>query len=274
MSIITISRRTFSEGKKIAEEIARILEYECVGREVLLSASEEFGVPEEKLYKATHEAPSFLGMTTSARKQYIAYVKAAFAAYMLKDNIVYHGPAGELLIHGVSHLLRIRINAEPGDRIAERMRRENISYKEAQKNILRDDEKHGKLMKWVYGKDDTDPSLYDLVINISHIGAEKAVELVTSTVQQKKFQAMTYSTDLMKNIELSCRVAATLIDIDLDIRVRSEDGNVHVHTKASGRAMKKNEAEIKERTMKVVGVESVEVHMSEDLFDRIAGEMR
>jgi len=110
-------------------------------------------------------------------------------------------------------------------------------------------------MKWVYGKDDADPSLYDLVINISHIGVEKAVELVTSTVRQKKFQAMTYSTRLMKNIELSCRVAATLIDIDPDIRVRSEDGNVHVHTK-------------------VVGVESVEVHMSEDLFDRIAGDMR
>ena len=274
MSIITISRRTYSRGKEIAEEVARILEYECIGREVLRSASEEFGVPEDKLYKATHDAPSLLGMTPDARKRYIAYVKAAFAAYMLKDNVVYHGPAGELLIQGLSHLLKVRITASLEDRIALKVERDGISEKEARKGILRDDEKHGKLMKWVYGKDDTDASLYDLVMNVSQINVEKAVEIITSTVRHKKFQPMTYSIRLMKDIELSCRVTANLIDIDPNIRVRSEDGKVHVHTKASGRAMKKNVEIIKERTAKLPGVESVEVHMAEDLFERIAGEMR
>ena len=274
MSIITISRRTYSRGKEIAEEVARLLGYECVGREVLRSASEQFEVSEEKLYRATHDAPSLLGMTPNVRKRYIAYVKAAFAAYMLKDNVVYHGPAGELLIQGLSHLLKIRITASLEDRIDLKMQRDNISEKDAQKSILRDDEQHGKLMKWVYGKDDTDASLYDLVINVSQINVEKAVEIITSTVKHKKFQPMTYSIKLIKNIELSCRVAANLIDVDPDIRVRSEDGKVHIHTKASGRAMKKNVAVIEEKTMKLPGVVSVEVHMAEDLFERIAGEMR
>jgi cytidylate kinase len=274
MSIMTISRRSYSRGKEIAEEVARLLGYECVGREVLLAASKEYGVPEEKLYKATHDAPSFLGMTPTARKRYIAYVKAAFAAYMLEDNVVYHGPAGELLIQGVSHLLRVRITAALEDRIALKMERDGIPEKEARKGILRDDEQHGKLMKWVYGRDDTDASLYDLVINVSQISVEKAVEIITSTVKHKKFQPITYSVKLLKNIELSCRVAANLVDTDPDIRVRSEDGKVHVHAKASGRAMKKNAAIIEERTAKLPGVVSVEVHMSEDLFERIAGGMR
>ncbi len=112
------------------------------------------------------------------------------------------------------------------------------------------------------------------MINIGQIDVEKAVEIITSTVRHRKFQPMTYSIKLLKNIELSCRVKAHLIDIDPDIEVRSEDGNVHVHTKASGRAMKKNAETIEERAAKLPGVVSVEVHMSEDLFDRIAGEMR
>ncbi|UCD56870.1 MAG: cytidylate kinase-like family protein [Candidatus Hydrogenedentota bacterium] len=274
MSIITVSRRSYSRGKEIAEEVARLLGYECIGREVLQSASREFGIPEAKLYEATHEAPSFLGMTPNTRKRCIAYVKAAFAAYMLKDNVVYHGPAGELLIHGVSHLLRVRIIADLEHRIALKMERENISEEEARKSILRDDKQHAKLMKWVYGRDDADVSLYDLVINLGQISVEEAVEIITSTVKHNKFQPMTYSIKLMENIELSCRVTANLIDIDPDIKVRSEDGKVHVHTKASGRAIKKNAAIIKERTTKLLGVKNVEVHMSEDLFERIAGGMR
>lgn len=274
MSIVTISRRTYSRGKEVAEKVAEALGYECIGREVLQLASKEYGIPEDRLYKATHEAPSFLGITPNARKRYIAYVKAAFAAYMLKDNVVYHGPAGELLIQGVSHLLRVRINADMEERVALRMERDKVTEKEARKQILRDDDKHGKLMKWVYGRDDTDARLYDLVINVSQIGVEKAVEIITSTVKLKKFQPMAYSIRLLKNIELSCRVAAHLIDLDPDIRVRSEGGSVHVYAKASGRGMKKTPEIIKQRALKLPGVKSIEVHMSEDLFERIAGEMR
>jgi len=274
MSIITISRRSYSRGKEIAEEVARQMNYKCIGRAVLRTASEEFGVPESKLYKATHDAPSFLGMTPITRKKYIAYVTAAFAAHMLKDNVVYHGPAGELLIQGVSHLLRVRIIADLEDRIAVRMERENVPESEARKGILHDDDKHGKLMKWVYDRDDNDASLYDLVINISQIGVDKAVEIITSTAKNKKFQPMTYSIRLMENIELSSRVRANLIDIDPEIVVRSDAGKVHIHTKASGKAMTKNVETIKKRTGQLAGVVDVEVHMSEDLFDSIAGGMR
>jgi cytidylate kinase len=274
MSIITISRRTYSRGKEIAEETAKALGYKCVGRKVLQSASKGFGVPEERLYRATHEAPSFLGITQTHRKQYIAYVTAVFAAYMLEDDVVYHGPAGELLIQGVSHVLRVRINADLEGRIAVRVERENISEDEARKKILHDDDKHAKLMKWVYDTDDTDPSLYDLVLDVSDVGVEKAIEAITSTVKQKKYQPMTYSIKLMKNIELACRVKAHLIDLDSDMTVRSEDGIIHVHTKAAGRAKKKNKAAIEERAAKIPGVAGVEVHMADDLFGNIAGEMR
>ena len=274
MPIITISKRTYDRSEEIAERVAQIMGYECIGREVFVSASHEFDIPEEKLYDAILGSPSLLGMSPTKRKRYIAYVQAAVAEYMLKDNVVYYGPAGHLLIQGVSHVLRVRIIADLEDRIALKMKMEKVSEKEARKSILHDDEQRRKWVQTVYGKDVTDPSLYDLVINIGQITVDQAVDIITRTVKSRKFQPMTYSTNLMKNIELSCRVRAHLIDIDPEIRVRSENGNVHVYAKASGRARKKHAEIINERAMKLPGVKSVEVHMSEDMFERIAGEMR
>ena len=60
MSIITISRGSYSKGREIAEKVARKLNYECLSRDIVLEASEEFNVPEIKLVRAIHDAPSML----------------------------------------------------------------------------------------------------------------------------------------------------------------------------------------------------------------------
>ncbi|MFH0945762.1 MAG: cytidylate kinase family protein, partial [Planctomycetota bacterium] len=49
MTLITISRGSYSRGKQIAEIVAKKLGYDCVAREILLSASSEYNVPEIKV---------------------------------------------------------------------------------------------------------------------------------------------------------------------------------------------------------------------------------
>ena len=46
MSIITISRGSFSKGKEVAEKLAEKLNYECISRDILIEASEHFNIPE------------------------------------------------------------------------------------------------------------------------------------------------------------------------------------------------------------------------------------
>ena len=67
MTIITISRGSYSKGKEIAEKTAQKLGYECVSRDVLLEASEHFNIPEIRLIRALHDAPSILERFTYAR---------------------------------------------------------------------------------------------------------------------------------------------------------------------------------------------------------------
>ena len=52
MSVITISRGSYSRGKEVAEKVAKQLGYECISRDILLEASEEFNIPEIRLIRA------------------------------------------------------------------------------------------------------------------------------------------------------------------------------------------------------------------------------
>src|SRR5208283_3861278 len=164
MGIITISRGSYTKGKEIAEKVAKKLGYECVARETLLEASQEFHVPETKLVRALHDAPSILDRFSYGKEKFLAYYEASFLKHLQKDNIVYHGLAGHFLLKGVSHVLKVRILADMDERVKLEMQREKISEKQAYRLLKNDDEERVKWSKYVYGIDTNDPSLYDLVI--------------------------------------------------------------------------------------------------------------
>ncbi|MEW5817404.1 MAG: cytidylate kinase family protein, partial [Spirochaetota bacterium] len=103
MSIITISRGSYSRGETVATKVAAKLGYECIGRDVLLEASKEFNIPGVKLVRAIHDAPSILDRFTYGKEKYIAYIQAALLKHLQKDKVVYHGLAGHFFIRNISH---------------------------------------------------------------------------------------------------------------------------------------------------------------------------
>ena len=60
LAIITISRGSYSKGKEVAEKVSQRLGYDCVSRDVIVEASEQFNIPEIKLVRALHDSPSVL----------------------------------------------------------------------------------------------------------------------------------------------------------------------------------------------------------------------
>jgi len=269
VQIITISTDRYTKGAEIAEKVAQRMGFECVSREVILSASKEYGVPEMKLQKAIRDIPTILDRFSRERQRYMAYIKAAVADYMLKHDIVYHGLVGHPIIRGVSHVLKVRIIANLEDRIRIEMDRENISEEKARKAIATLDDQQKKWGKAVYGIDVTNPIFYDLIINVGRIwldDTEDAVEMIVNTAGHKKFHPNTYSMNCLKNIALSCRVKAALIDKDVNVEVKSDKGNVFVYTKSMKRKNHKTRLAFKEEIMKIDGVENVEVYGDKKSF--------
>jgi hypothetical protein len=71
MSVVTISRGTFSGGKRLAECLAERLKYRCVDRDVIVEKAAAWGVSQEELRAALEKPPTFLERFRSKRYLYI-----------------------------------------------------------------------------------------------------------------------------------------------------------------------------------------------------------
>jgi hypothetical protein len=60
MSVITVSRGSFSGGKALAECLAARLGYRCVGREAIVERAAASGVSHQHLLDALLKPPGFL----------------------------------------------------------------------------------------------------------------------------------------------------------------------------------------------------------------------
>jgi cytidylate kinase len=233
MSIITISRGSYSRGKEVAEKLAEVLGYKCLSRDILLKASEQFDIPEIKLVRAIHDAPSILDRFTFGKERYVAYLRSALLQQVQKDNVVYHGLAGHYFLKGIPHVLKVRIIADFEDRVQEEMRRENISAKEAGDILRKDDNERRKWGLHLYGIDTWDANLYDLILHIQTLRVADAVDIIRCALERPCFQTTPQSQKIMDDLVLGAQVKAALSEDFPAALVSAQDGEVLVGLKSS-----------------------------------------
>ena len=253
MSIITISRGSYSRGKEVAEKLARSLNYQCLSREILLEASERYNIPEIKLVRAIHDAPSILERFTYSKETYVAYIRAALLGQARKDNLVYHGLAGHFLLKGIPHVLKVRIIADLEDRVKEEMKRENISAKEARRILLKDDEERRKWSKNLYGIDTWDSKLYDLVIIIKCLTVDDAVDTINCVLNGHRFQTTPESQKLVDETSMAAGIEAALIQDIPSIKVKAKNAEVFIYLKKDLCGDEELTSRIKRLAAKVAG---------------------
>lgn len=260
MAIITISRGSYSRGREVARKTAERLGYEVISRDLLIETSGYYNIPEIKLVRAIHDAPSILNRFTLGKQAFVACVRSTLTQRAVKDNLVYHGLAGHLLLRDISHAVNVRIIADMEDRATEEMARENISRAEALAILQKDDTERRKWTHSLYGVDPWDPSLYDLVINIKRLTIDDAVDLVIETANRKCFETTPESQQHLKDLAIACQVKATLVLEDsLDVAVTCEFGNVLVYTKLGHRQTGRLTERVKTLPQTIEGINNIEV---------------
>jgi cytidylate kinase len=255
MAIITVSRGSYSKGKEVAEKVAQRLGYSCISRDLLVEASEQFNIPEIKLIRALHDAPSILERFTYGREQYLAYFAAALLERVQKDNVVYHGLAGHFYLKGITHVLKVRILADLEDRVRLEMAREGISREEALYILKKDDHERRQWSLKLFGVDTWDPSLYDLVIHISKISVDDAVAIICHTVGLEHFKTTLESQKALNDLALAAHVRAALVKGYPNAKVRARDGSVEVSIGGDLKSSHHLAVEVKALAEKVPGVQ-------------------
>lgn len=261
MAIITVSRGSYSRGKDVAEKLADALGYECISRDILLEASEEFNTPEIKLIRALHDAPTVLERFHFGKERFISYVKSALLEHVKRDNVVYHGLAGHYFLQDIAHVLKVRIIADMDDRVREEMNRENIPADKALYVLKKDDEERRKWGIQLYGMDTWDSRLYDLVLHIKALTVEDAVRIIQDTVEKETFRTTSESQKHLEDLALAARVQAALVESFPKVNVTADGGHVFISSfDEKLLTREEDETKIKDIAEKVGGVSDVTIH--------------
>ncbi len=227
MAIITISRGCYSHGKEIAEKTAEILGYECVSREILIEASKFFNVPEKKLLKSIHDAPSVLDRITRGKERYLSYIETALWDHVRKDNVVYHGHAGHLLLKNFTRVLKVRIIAEMEDRVGMLQKEKGFTEEEAVAYIRKDDDERQNWTRYLYRKEVSDAALYDMVIKIGAFTIDDACELIANAARKDTFRLSEEGVQQMNDMAIESRLHGLLADV-CNAEIRISKGMVHI----------------------------------------------
>jgi hypothetical protein len=130
MAIIAISRGTFSGGEALAKRVAERLGYQCLGREANLeAAARRYRIPADQLAAAMEKRPSFLERVIGERAAYLTFVRASLCEQAREGNLVYHGYLGQLLFPDISHVIAVRVIADPEFRIQAAMQHARLHRK-------------------------------------------------------------------------------------------------------------------------------------------------
>jgi cytidylate kinase len=232
MQIITVSRGSQSYGQEFARKLADKLDYLCISREEILEEATQQKIPIGKLETAIIKPHIFSEELALELEHYKALATSILCAKALNNNIVYHGRTGHLLLPGIDHILKIRVITDIESRIDIVMQKLALSRNKAKQYIEQLDQDRKKWIKQFYNVDWDISSLYDVVINLSHMNVENAATAVCAMAQLPEFQVTPSIIKSLQDLHLASR-ARLLLAMDkrtshMNIKIRASNSVVYV----------------------------------------------
>jgi len=233
MSVITVSRGTFSGGKILAECLAQQLEYRCIDRDVIVERAAASGVSQEELRNALEKPPTLLERFQHRKYLYLTLIQAALTEEVRTGRVVYHGNAGHLLLRPGGPVFRLRIIAPLEFRIKMCQDRLRLNRSEAVAYIQRMDQDRQKWTHYLYGVDWGNPTHYDLVINLEHVSIDSACDMLAHHIRQQSCHdfgpdCQAFMNDLAQASQVKAKLALHPPTSDLEVEVEAAGGSVRI----------------------------------------------
>jgi hypothetical protein len=262
MGVVTISRGTKSGGILLAEGIGERLGAKVLSRTMLLDENPRLRKMEDELWEELNQRPPYLYDTLEPLRQaYLCGMRATLVGHAVHGPIVYHANGGQLLLHDVPGLLRVRVVAPMGKRLHFVMARRGGNELEASNYIHQKDENRTKWNRFLYGVKSLDDSLhYDVVINLEHMDPSQAADMVAMAAELPRFKWNDTHPQQIADLALATRVKSALMQ-DPNVRlfrleVQATDGTVTILREMGDEAIR---GEIEAIVRTTAGVKSVTI---------------
>ncbi|MGA2253078.1 MAG: cytidylate kinase-like family protein [Thermoguttaceae bacterium] len=182
---VTIARQAGAGGNEIARLLGRHLGWEVYDCNLLDLVSHRFHEPRLMLDLVDETRSSWvfdvLGTWMDHQiiphEKFVAHLKRVVATAARQGKAVFVGRGAQFLLPR-SRVLAVWITAPIKFRVERIMIEKRMNEGDARQFIREADEGRREFVKRFFHRDINDPLLYDLVINVQHIGMAKAVEQI------------------------------------------------------------------------------------------------
>jgi len=192
-AVITVSRETGACGTEIAERLSRELKMDLMNDQIIGYVAESAQISKRVIEsldeKAVSRRDTWIASFFESRHlwpdQYLDHLTKIIATIGHYGNTIIVGRGAHYILPP-EKLFRVRLMAPLESRIAHVMEVRNATRKEAEKYILKTDNDRQAFIRKYFHMDITDPSHYDLVVNMRVITVEGAVEAIKAAFLKRK----------------------------------------------------------------------------------------
>jgi cytidylate kinase len=260
MPSVVISADTPGGGKAIAVEAAASLGGRHVGAGFLAEAAEKCDVPMDDLTRLLDPLQSRWRPLPRKQRGVLSKLKEQVVALFLEDDLVCEGFYAHLFLARVPHILTARVLVDVDGRVSKLAAEKQISAKRARSIVDKEDKRQRRWSEQLFGVNEADISLYDLLIPLGEVGEERAAGLITTRVAARQFKPTTYSRRLVEDQLLAARLEAAMVEKFPKVEVAVNDGDAVLRYPGGAAGWRKAAEEMKSIASKVDGVGSVQVH--------------
>jgi cytidylate kinase len=197
MPVITISRQFGAGGKTLAQLVANKLGYKLIYEELIEALAERAKVSVEGVRSFESEGLDVLSQgagffspkrfierifdtkrTYMDGETYVRLLRGIIPDMVKVENAILLGRGTQFILKSHPKTLHILCIAEHKDRIRFMREEYDLSASDAEAAVNRQRKRRINLMRLFHQKDYNAPQHYDLVLNMSKLGMDQAVDLV------------------------------------------------------------------------------------------------
>ncbi len=201
MAVITISRQFGAGGKTLALKAAAKLGYQVAHEQIVEKMAEMVELTQEgvRIFETEFDfssggdiarlAPkSFIGRIFDSKRkymdaqQYVQLLHQIVPQIVEKGNIIILGRGAQFILKNRKDTYHVLLVADESDRIRFMEESYQLSEEQARQAVAKQGKRRMKLMKLFHSEGYDLPEHYDLVLNMSKLDMDHAVELVSALV--------------------------------------------------------------------------------------------
>lgn len=184
MLFITVSRQTGSLGKEITELLAQKLDLPVITRDLAMNRWFPDIANKHELHMLS-ESPGFFLNPSSEGISFAEYLENRLRNYIDRQPAIIFGLGAQIIFADHPKALHIKIMASHPVRTKRIMQAHCLEQKDAERFLELTDRKHKRYIATIYGRDWSDPTLYDITLNTDRLDVPEAAEMLSHAARNK-----------------------------------------------------------------------------------------